>query len=78
MEEFVVNENELEQISGGAYVGPCFRYQIQKGDCLSVLAQRFGSTVNELAAINGIKNVDLIYEGKYLLIPYRAGKRGFF
>jgi len=66
-----INDSELETVSGGAYSGPCFKYVIQKGDCLSVLAQKYGSTVAELAALNSIKNPNLIYAGKTLLIPYR-------
>ena len=67
----VINESELVSINGGAYSGPCWRYQIQKGDCLSVIAQRYGTTVTTLCQINGITNPDLIIAGKYLLIPYK-------
>lgn len=70
-DNYAVKEDNLEQVSGGTYSGPCFRYTIDKGDTLSVIARRFGSSVSEIAGINGIKNVDLIYAGKVLLIPYR-------
>ena len=66
----IINESDLVSISGGYYSGPCWRYQIQKGDCLSVLTQRFGTTVSTLCQINGISNPDLIYAGNYLYIPY--------
>ena len=66
----VINENELVQVNGGTYVGPCFRYTIQKGDCLSVLAERYGTSVDVLCDINGIKNPNLIYAGNTLYIPY--------
>lgn len=68
MAEFI-NDKELENVSGGAYTGPCFKYTIQKGDCLSVLAQRYHTTVATLVQINNIPNPDLIYAGKTLLIP---------
>ena len=44
-------------------------YTIQKGDNLSTLAKRFGTTVAKLAASNGIKNPDRIIAGKSLVIP---------
>lgn len=66
-----INEKELESVSGGAYTGPCFRYTIQRGDCLSVLAQRYHTTVAVLMELNPqIKNPDLIYAGNVMLIPY--------
>ena len=67
-----LNENELTNVSGGAYTGPVFVYIIQKGDCLSVLAQRYGTTVQTLCELNNIKNPDLIYAGNKLLIPYKG------
>ena len=68
----VIDANEVVQINGGVYTGACWRYQIQKGDCLSVLAARFGTTVATLCQINGITNPDLIYAGNFLYIPYRG------
>lgn len=63
-------ENELKEVSGGAY-GPCYEYVVQPGDCLSVLAVRFGCSVAELQAINHIPNPDLIRAYQVLLIPRR-------
>lgn len=65
-----LNENEVKEVSGGAYSGPCFVYIIKRGDCLSVLAQKYHTTVQVLCELNGITNPDLIYEGHKLLIPY--------
>ena len=68
-----LNENDVQQVSGGAttsYSGPCFVYVIKSGDCLSVLAQRYHTTVATLCAINNISNPNLIYAGNKLLIPY--------
>ena len=67
----IINESELLNVGGG-YSGQCFVYVIQKGDCLSVLAQRYGTTVATLCELNNIKNPDLIYEGNKLLVPYNA------
>lgn len=67
-----VTDEELSQVSGGSYDESCFIYVIKKGDCLSVLAQRYGTTVPILVALNNIKNPNLIDEGNTLLIPYKG------
>lgn len=70
-----LDENAIQDVNGGAtstYSGPCFVYIIKKGDCLSVLAQKYGTTVATLQQINNISNPNLIYEGHKLLIPYKA------
>jgi len=41
-------------------------YTIRKGDTLSEIAQRFGTTVADLAKKNGIKNPNKIIAGKQL------------
>lgn len=65
-----LNENEVKSVNGGAYNGPCFIYVIKPGDCLSVLAQRYHTTVKILCELNNISNPNLIYAGNKLLIPY--------
>ena len=67
----IINESELLNVGGG-YTGQCFVYIIQKGDCLSVIAQRYGTTVNTLCQLNNIKNPNLIYAGNKLLVPYNG------
>lgn len=44
-------------------------YHIVWGDTLSELALEFDSTVNELATLNHIPNVDLIYAGNDMYLP---------
>lgn len=44
-------------------------YRIQRGDTLSELAARFGTTVRQLAKTNRIANPDLIITGHTLQIP---------
>ncbi len=44
-------------------------YIVGYGDTLARIAARFGTTVNEVAAVNGIYNVNLIYVGQQLVIP---------
>lgn len=43
-------------------------YVVQSGDTLSGIAARFGTTVQNLARINGISNPNLIYTGQVLKI----------
>jgi len=43
-------------------------YVIQKGDTLTKIAEEQGMTVQEIADINRIKNVDLIYVGDTLML----------
>ena len=43
-------------------------YTVKKGDTLSGIAKKYGTTVNALAQLNNIKNVNLIYVGQKLTI----------
>ncbi|HEX8438344.1 LysM peptidoglycan-binding domain-containing protein [Archangium sp.] len=44
-------------------------HTIRRGDTLSALARKYGTTVGQLAKANNIKNPDLIITGKKLNIP---------
>ncbi|NWF70876.1 MAG: LysM peptidoglycan-binding domain-containing protein [Chloroflexi bacterium] len=44
-------------------------YIVQRGDTLSRLARRFGTTVATLVSLNGIANPDLIFVGQTLRLP---------
>ena len=43
-------------------------YVVQKGDTLSGIAKKYGTTVKALAEKNNIKNVNLIYTGQKIKI----------
>lgn len=43
-------------------------YTIQSGDCLSIIAERFGTTVDTLVSLNNIQNPDLIYAGQTIRV----------
>lgn len=45
------------------------RYTVQRGDTLYSIARRFGVSVWQLASLNNIYNVNLIYVGQVLIIP---------
>ena len=67
----VINDSELTQVSGGLYTGPVFRYTIKSGDCLSVIAQRYHTSVAILMELNPqIVHPNLIYAGHTMLVPY--------
>jgi LysM repeat protein len=44
-------------------------YTVQPGDTLSALAERFGTSVDELVASNGLTDPDALQPGQTLLIP---------
>lgn len=50
-------------------------YTVQRGDTLSSIAARFGTTWEHLQAINGIQNADLIYAGQVIRVRGEAQTR---
>lgn len=48
-------------------------YVVQPGDCLYLIAQRFGTTVRAIVAANNIADANLIYVGQRLAIPTTGG-----
>jgi LysM repeat protein len=48
-------------------------YTVKQGDTLYRIARQFGISVSALAAANGIKESDTLYEGKKIIIPAAAG-----
>ncbi|NOZ28823.1 MAG: LysM peptidoglycan-binding domain-containing protein [Chloroflexi bacterium] len=44
-------------------------YRVQPGDTLSILAQRFGTTVEAISEANGLEDPDLIVVGQLLSVP---------
>lgn len=43
-------------------------YKVKKGDNLSIIAKRYGTSVSAICRLNGIKNSDLIREGQRLRV----------
>lgn len=68
-EQGILSESELINVTGGAYVGPCIAYTVIRGDTLTKIARRFGTSVDILVQLNQIKNPNKIYIGQVLLIP---------
>jgi LysM repeat protein len=60
--------------TGGTYNPPLqgrATYVVGSGDTLGTIAARFGTTIQAIAAANGIGNPSLIYPGQQLVIPLR-------
>lgn len=49
-------------------------YIVVKGDTLSGIAKRYGTTYQKLAEYNGIKNPNIIHVGQKIIIPGTNGK----
>lgn len=45
------------------------KYMVKKGDTLSTIARKYGTTVAKLAKANAIQNPDVIHTGQLLIIP---------
>ena len=61
-------DTELENVAGGAAYYNDY-YTIKRGDTLSALAARFGTTIAQLMKLNPhIKNANLIYAGDTIRI----------
>ena len=50
---------------------PTTTYTVRRGDTLGDIAYRYNTTANALGALNGIKDLNLIYPGQVLRIPGR-------
>lgn len=65
----LIYPGEVLQISSSGSTGNVGKtYVVRYGDTLSGIALRFGTTVSQLAAANGIANPNLIYAGETLTI----------
>ncbi len=50
-------------------------YTVKRGDTLSAIASRYGTSVSALAKANNIRNVNLIHSGQRLSIPGAAAAK---
>ena len=69
------NIKDVNKIYGGDTIkipttnSSYIEYTIKKGDTLSEIAKKYGTTVKKLQSINGIKNANKIYAGDTIKIP---------
>ena len=66
-----IRDDALSGVTGGRYTGPVFVYEIREGENLTILAQRFGTTVRVLQELNGIQTQSDVYVGLNLWVPQR-------
>ena len=65
----LIYPGEILQVSSSGSTGDVGRtYVVRYGDTLSGIARRYGTTVSQLAAANGIENPNLIYAGEVLTV----------
>lgn len=62
-----VNDGDIRGFYGSGSSGVQY-YTVQSGDCLSVIAQKYGTSVSQLQSWNGISNPDLIYAGQKIRV----------
>jgi flagellum-specific peptidoglycan hydrolase FlgJ len=67
----VINKQQNDN-SSSSYAGSTNYYTVHSGDTLSSIANRFSTTVNTLAHLNDIQNVNRIYVGQRLLVRQSA------
>jgi len=53
-------------------MGTSMDYTIQSGDTLAKIAEKYGTTVETLAKLNGITDIDEIWAGNVIKIPLYA------
>lgn len=61
-----VNEADIAGLASGTTQKT---YTVVKGDTLSKIAKKYGTTVDTLVALNGIKNKNLIVVGQVIKLP---------
>lgn len=74
MEEWL--DGAIEAAAAPGKTGGGAVYTVVKGDTLSGIAGKYGTTYQELAAYNGIPNPDLIFPGQEIRIPGEGGGSG--
>lgn len=67
LEQEGYNYNEV-QAKVNEILGTNLMYTVKSGDTLSAIALKYNTTVSNLASLNNIKNVNLIYVGQVLRI----------
>lgn len=68
----VVVNKQQDDNSSTSYGNNTNYYTVQSGDTLSGIANRFSTSVNTLAHLNDIQNVNRIYVGQHLLVRQAA------
>ena len=62
-----------DQRIASKYANPYMKHTVGRGESLSVIARKYGTSVSAIAAANGISNYHRIAAGQVLTIPYDDG-----
>lgn len=62
----------LSKVTMSVASGADRTYRIRRGDTLSHIARRFGSSIREIQAANNLSRRSVLYPGKKLIIPVRG------
>lgn len=65
----IIQKVELNRIIPVRKKGNNYLYQVQKGDYLYLIAEKFSVSIAQLVEANGLQNRNLIYQGQQLIIP---------
>lgn len=65
-----------EKTSASSGVAGVAVYVVKKGDTLSHIAKKYGTTVQKLVELNNIKNPNLIYPGQEIKLPGGSASSG--
>ncbi len=66
MEKKKLNDDQLDAISGGSVIP----YQVQPGDTLNALSQKFSVSVEQLMRWNNIQDPNMLLVGQQLKIKF--------
>lgn len=72
----ISNPQFFAQAANPGYGNACSWYSIHYGDTLDGIAGRYHTTAYTLAHVNGIGNINLIFVGQRLCIPYHVSGGG--
>ena len=75
----VIHVGQIIKLKGDAASTPQGEntYTVQAGDTLSGIASKYGTTYQELAALNGISDPNIIHVGQVLKVTGSAGGRTY-
>ncbi|MFT9412338.1 LysM peptidoglycan-binding domain-containing protein [Liquorilactobacillus hordei] len=65
---YIIRIGQTLKISGSVTVSLTTYYTVKKGDTLSAIAKKHGTTVASIKALSGLKNVNYIYIGQSLRV----------
>lgn len=76
----VIHVGQIIKLKGdtASSLQSCDTYTVQAGDTLSGIAEKFGTTYQELAAINGIENPNAIYVGQVLIVSKNTSSHTYY